>query len=320
MMLFDKFTIPHRCSVAPAKSHPLFFIAANGEPVRSLEMEEYAKISVTSEGKADKVATPDKKVLARFVRTAGVPFKAMTITTASAFQSRCLAHRHCLLLLTNTTSAAAVAAAASSVRAVTALSEGLAAAHRLLRVVVADAASLDFSLAHALPAEVPWSAHDSPAPRALYLRSLTTKEGAALGQAASPTPPPAELSGAGFDTVRGEWVISGLQAWAAVGCVVCYALGAASPWCCVFPLQAAAAVSRCSLAAIATAPNASAAAAVFEAKRVSPRQWALLGPGALDAKAGALDGLVFAIDGRCGLRVCAKGFRRTGLDSRLLLV
>jgi hypothetical protein len=180
-----------------SQTHPLLFLAANGEPARALSMDEYAKIGVTSDGKAEKMATPDKKVLARAVKTSGVPFKAMTVTTAASFQSRCLAQRHCLLLLTNTTTSPS----ASAARALAALGEGIASAHRLARIVVADGAQLDFSLAGALPAETPWplvsggGSHDFNGPRALYLRALTTKERQAMATAAAPTPPPAVLPG-----------------------------------------------------------------------------------------------------------------------------
>ena len=72
-----------------------------------------------------------------------------------------------------------------------ALAEGVSQSSRLLRVVVVDFKAFDFTLAKALPAAVPWPSQSYPAPRALYVRSLSTKERGSVSAAHAPTPPPA---------------------------------------------------------------------------------------------------------------------------------
>jgi hypothetical protein len=212
-----------------------------------------------SEAKGDKgtSATPSKKVLAASVKKAGTPYKSFHVSSAESFSSRCVAHRHCLVVLTNSSWEGAASTAAT--RALAGLAEGVAGASRLLRVAVVDGATFDFSLTKALPAAALWPSaagpHPFSAPRILYLRSLSSKEKTAVSAAHAPAPPPAVLPDA-----RGE-------------------------------ATKLPAVSRVARTAIVSA-NAEAAAAAFEAKRVTPRQWA-----GLDASAVKAEDLVFAIDG-----------------------
>lgn len=240
---------------SPPSTYPLLFLAANGDAPRALALEDYATVQ-KGDGNKGASATPDKKVLAASAKRLGAPYKSFHVTSSESFSSRCVAHRHCLVVLTNSSSIKEASTSTAATRAVAALAESIASASRVVRVAVVDSATADFSLEKALPAVGPWPTgagfHPYNAPRVLYLRSLTTKEKAAMS--APVAPPPAVLPGG-------------------------------------TSLSKAPSVSRVSRTAIVSA-NAEAAAVAFEAKQVTPRQWA-----GLNASALKCEDLVFAIDG-----------------------
>lgn len=216
------------------------------------------------------VATPDKKVLLASIKKASAPYKASTVTSAESFKARCLAQRHCLVLLTNSSERFLGDASAS---ATAAAAEATASANRALRVVVVDGASLDFSLARALPSPAPWSngRQELFAPQALYLRSLSSKERALLAQ---PLTPPAALRVHGL---HGDGLHGDDSDGEGEGEV---------------PVSA----SRCSKGALLSA-NATAAEAIFNRERLSERGWATkFGEAKGEAKGEAeLEDLVFAV-------------------------
>jgi hypothetical protein len=138
--------------------------------------------------------------------------------------------------------------------------QSLSSKVRVARVVMMDVGTVDFSLSQALPSITLWPKssgagnQDFYAPRVIYLRSLSQKESSSL---ASPKQP-----------VKATLLTSSSD-------------------------PNVPAVSLCSASQLLKATNESAASAIFEAKRLTPRQWA-----SLSGKKVNFDSLVFAIEDR----------------------
>jgi hypothetical protein len=139
--------------------------------------------------------------------------------------------------------------------------QSLSSKVRVARVVMMDVGTVDFSLSQALPSLTLWPKssgagnQDFYAPRVIYLRSLSQKESNSL---ASPKQP---VKATLLKTSSSDPNVP--------------------------------AVSLCSASQLLKATNESAASAIFEAKRLTPRQWA-----SLSGKKVNFDSLVFAIEDR----------------------